>query len=492
MSEDDLKALGAAAAASSGAVALFHVVGCTPEAPDLETACGDLTPGLLLQLTAEDLREAARSLSSVADGAHLSAVSLGTPHFSIDQFARLMPLLDGAHPVVDIFVNCGRATLEEVRQRRLGKAAERCPSDVGCRHLRLCQRADAARRRGGHDQFRQVRLLRARQSRGRGHLRVARRMRRLGARWHGGAAMNARTFDAVTLVPGAASGSALKLDEPLSFWGGLNSATGTIIDRRHPQWGVSVVGRVLMMPGGRGSSSGSATLAEALRLGNGPTVILMLERDAIVVVGAMVAVELYGLACPVALADRRDWETLAAAASLVLEAGPNGAAISADLDLASKARAAGAKVRTAARSRLDGTGLPPRGPDAADDAAVRPGGGAAALRRPYGQRARAWASFPAAVGFRQSKPRQALDRPQEIAFFMVAERDRLSCIARSRGTADAMDVGLGDLRQLKIDDMAKPSMSMPRAAMSVATSARVSPPRKAASARSRWPWLLLP
>jgi predicted aconitase len=116
LSEDDLKALGAAAA-SSGAVALFHVVGLTPEAPDLETACGDLTPELLLQLTAEDLREATRSLSSVADGARLGAVSLGTPHFSIDQFARLLPLLDGARPVVDIFVNCSRATLEEVRQR---------------------------------------------------------------------------------------------------------------------------------------------------------------------------------------------------------------------------------------------------------------------------------------------------------------------------------------------------------------------------------------
>ena len=116
MSEDDLKALGAAAA-SSGAVALFHVVGCTPEAPDLGTACGDLPPGLLLQLTAEDLREATRSLSSVADGAHLSAVSLGTPHFSIDQFARLLPLLDGGRPLVDIFVNCSRATLDEVRER---------------------------------------------------------------------------------------------------------------------------------------------------------------------------------------------------------------------------------------------------------------------------------------------------------------------------------------------------------------------------------------
>jgi predicted aconitase len=116
VSEDDLKALGAAAA-SSGAVALFHVVGCTPEAPDLETACGGLAPDLHLQLTAEDLREAARSLSNLKEGAPLGAVSLGTPHFSIDQFVRLMPLLDGAHPLVDIFVNCSRATVEEVRNR---------------------------------------------------------------------------------------------------------------------------------------------------------------------------------------------------------------------------------------------------------------------------------------------------------------------------------------------------------------------------------------
>jgi uncharacterized protein len=143
--------------------------------------------------------------------------------------------------------------------------------------------------------------------------------------------MNARAFDAVTLVPGAASGPVLRLDEPLSFWGGLDSATGTIIDRLHSQCGASVAGRILMLPTGRGSSSGSATLAEALRLGKGPAAILMLERDAIVVVGAMVAAELYGLACPVALADARDWEALAAVASLTLEAGPDGASISADL-----------------------------------------------------------------------------------------------------------------------------------------------------------------
>ncbi len=115
-SEDDLKALGAAAA-SSGAVALFHAVGLTPEAPDLETACGGVAPEFHLRLTADDLRQAARSLSSVADGAPLGAVSLGTPHFSLAEFTRLMPLLDGPRPLADIWINCSRATLGELRER---------------------------------------------------------------------------------------------------------------------------------------------------------------------------------------------------------------------------------------------------------------------------------------------------------------------------------------------------------------------------------------
>jgi predicted aconitase with swiveling domain len=156
-------------------------------------------------------------------------------------------------------------------------------------------------------------------------------MHRLGAGGPGHPAVSSRTFGAVTLVPGTASGPVLRLDEPLSFWGGLDPATGTIIDRLHPQGGASVAGRILMMPAGRGSSSGSATLAEALRLGRGPSAILMLERDAIVIVGAMVAAELYGLACPVALADQRDWEALGAAARLAVQARPDGAAISAGL-----------------------------------------------------------------------------------------------------------------------------------------------------------------
>ena len=101
------------------------------------------------------------------------------------------------------------------------------------------------------------------------------------------------------LVAGAASGPLLVLDEPLSFWGGLDPETAEIIDRRHPQSGMRVAGSVLAMPSGRGSSSGSSVLAEAVRRGTAPVAILLREADEIVALGAIVAAELYGIACPV-------------------------------------------------------------------------------------------------------------------------------------------------------------------------------------------------
>ncbi len=101
------------------------------------------------------------------------------------------------------------------------------------------------------------------------------------------------------LVGGAASGDALVLDEPLSLWGGLDPATGTIIEPRHPQYGESAAGRILVMAAGRGSSSSSSVLAEAIRLGTAPAAIVLGEPDAILVVGSLVGQELYGRALPI-------------------------------------------------------------------------------------------------------------------------------------------------------------------------------------------------
>ena len=104
------------------------------------------------------------------------------------------------------------------------------------------------------------------------------------------------------LVRGSASGAALVLDEPLSFWGGLDPATGRVVEVGHPQHGSVVTDRILVMPSGRGSSSSATVLAEAIRLGTGPAGIVLGEVDQIVAIGAIVAAELYGVAVPVLVA----------------------------------------------------------------------------------------------------------------------------------------------------------------------------------------------
>ncbi len=96
---------------------------------------------------------------------------------------------------------------------------------------------------------------------------------------------------------------AVVLDEPLSLWGGMDPATGRIIDAHHPQRGVELTGRVVVMHSGRGSSSSASILAEAVRLGTAPAAILLAEVDLILAIGSLVAEELYGTEVPVLVAD---------------------------------------------------------------------------------------------------------------------------------------------------------------------------------------------
>jgi predicted aconitase len=121
-SEDQLKALGAAAA-SSGAVALFHAVGVTPEAPTVEAAFHGSPPERTVEVTPAGLRRARDDLSTTGDGA-ITAVSLGTPHFSTSELERLLPLLDDVRPEVPLYVSTARDTLAEIRDRGLLTAME--------------------------------------------------------------------------------------------------------------------------------------------------------------------------------------------------------------------------------------------------------------------------------------------------------------------------------------------------------------------------------
>lgn len=91
--DDQLKALGASAA-SSGAVALFHLAGITPEAPTVAEAFGGRTPLATHVVGMAELNDARAQLTTSAD-APVDLVLLGSPHFSLEEFRQLAPLLKG-------------------------------------------------------------------------------------------------------------------------------------------------------------------------------------------------------------------------------------------------------------------------------------------------------------------------------------------------------------------------------------------------------------
>jgi predicted aconitase len=116
-SEDQLKAV-AAAAASSGSVAMFHVVGSTPEAPSLRAALGGAEPQEEVEIGLAELIAARDALTNAevgARGTSIGAVSLGTPHASLAELREIARLLDGAHVAhgVELLVSTARDVLAD-------------------------------------------------------------------------------------------------------------------------------------------------------------------------------------------------------------------------------------------------------------------------------------------------------------------------------------------------------------------------------------------
>lgn len=110
ITEDWGKAFGAAAA-SSGGVAMFHILGATPEAPDLTTATQGKIPVLSERVTGADLTAAHRQLTTGAPGDRLGGVSIGTPHLSAQQFATLAAQLAGRRIKVPTYATTSRSVI---------------------------------------------------------------------------------------------------------------------------------------------------------------------------------------------------------------------------------------------------------------------------------------------------------------------------------------------------------------------------------------------
>lgn len=123
-----------------------------------------------------------------------------------------------------------------------------------------------------------------------------------------------------TVHPGSAAGEAITLDEPLSLWGGMDISTGVISDVKHPQCARSITNKIMIMEAGRGSSSSSSALVEAVRKKTAPQAIILARVDGILAIGALVAANLYGVQIPIVVVGLNDWPNLLRLKQLRVEA----------------------------------------------------------------------------------------------------------------------------------------------------------------------------
>ena len=117
-------------------------------------------------------------------------------------------------------------------------------------------------------------------------------------------------FQGKVIIPGQARGTALVSNEPLSFWGGYDWQTGEIIDRRHKLSGSIAKDRILAIPFTRGSSTTTAVLLEAIRVGTAPAAIITTDIDFFFALASVVAEELYASPLPLVSLAEKDFAQL--------------------------------------------------------------------------------------------------------------------------------------------------------------------------------------
>jgi cis-L-3-hydroxyproline dehydratase len=118
---------------------------------------------------------------------------------------------------------------------------------------------------------------------------------------------------AQSILDGTASGPIVATNEALSFWGGIDPATGRIIDVHHPLQGVSITGAILMMPSTRGSCTGSGVLLDLALTGRAPAALIFSEDEDVATLGALIAAEMFGRSLPVLRVNADTFKALSAA-----------------------------------------------------------------------------------------------------------------------------------------------------------------------------------
>ncbi|WP_457579840.1 cis-3-hydroxy-L-proline dehydratase [Ensifer canadensis] len=107
------------------------------------------------------------------------------------------------------------------------------------------------------------------------------------------------SITAHSILGGTAEGPIVAAPEALSFWGGVDPATGAVIDVHHPLHGVCLTGSILMMPSSRGSCTGSGVLLDLALTGRAPAALVFSEAEDVLTLGALIAAEMFGKPLPI-------------------------------------------------------------------------------------------------------------------------------------------------------------------------------------------------
>ncbi len=91
------------------------------------------------------------------------------------------------------------------------------------------------------------------------------------------------------IYKGSAEAEALVTSMPISFYGGVDPNTGVVIEKGHELQGISVTGKVLVFPQGKGSTVGSYTLYRLKKNNVAPLAMINRECETIIAVGAIIS-----------------------------------------------------------------------------------------------------------------------------------------------------------------------------------------------------------
>ncbi len=272
-----------AAASSTAAVELYHVVGMTPEARTVEQAfCVRKTATLRISGNVNDVARPTNASISAGQGQRkVDYVMLGCPHNTIEEKLGCAQLLDERkvrreQRVVDVYA---------VWPSRLWRTATATPDIIEKAGGEIYRRyqlfghfpPDAHGHQGDRIRFRQAGPLSAghpgAQSGAGSALSEDCVEAAVTGRWNWVACDEPDTASnvmivcvgAATSVPGVVEGEALVTRDPISGWGGIDPRTGTVIETRHELRGQSFEDKVLVFPGAKGSSGWSAHYSHTAR-----------------------------------------------------------------------------------------------------------------------------------------------------------------------------------------------------------------------------------